>query len=125
MLGPQWEELLVTVPLSRTELMLRAIRDHLADALSTLPNLLQRQNKAAIHFYVANLSNMRKHLYPKLLEAYKNWKQHQNDTLFYDEIRDDQQHWQILCQEICQQFSPDHINGEIKALEDLIENRRL
>lgn len=125
LLGPQWEELLVSLPLARTELMLRAIRDHLADAISTLPRLLQRQNKAAIHFYIANLSNMRKHLYPKLLEAYQNWKQHQNDELFYAEIRDDQHHWQALCQTICQQFSADNIAGEINALEDLIESRRL
>ena len=105
--------------------MLRAVRDHYADALSTLPKLMQRQNKAAIHFYVANLSNMRKHLYPKLLQAYRHWQQHQQDELFYDEIAQDQQHWQRLTEEICQQFSPQTVTTEIKALEDLIDNRRL
>lgn len=124
-LGPQWQALLSHIPLARTELMLRAIRDHLADAISTLPKLMQRQNKAAIHFYIANLSNMRKHLYPKLLRVYQDWKKHQNDELFFDEICDDRQHWQDLCQSICQQFNPDTITASIKDLEDLIESRCL
>ena len=47
LLGPQWEHLLTNIP-ARTELILRAVRDHYADALSTLPKLFQRQNKAAI-----------------------------------------------------------------------------
>lgn len=125
LLGPQWQELLISIPLARTELMLRAVRDHHADALSTLPKLLQRENKAAIHFYVANLSNLRKDLYPKLICVYNDWKRHQNDAQFYDEIKQDQQHWQALTQKICQQFSPGTITNEIKALEDLIESHRL
>lgn len=125
LLGSQWEELLINIPLARTELMLRAVRDHYADALSTLPKLMQRQNKAAIHFYIANLSNMRKHLYPRLLNVYRDWQQHQQDEVFYDEIAQDQQHWQRLTEDICQQFSPQTVQTEIKALEDLIESRRL
>jgi len=125
LLGSQWQDLLISIPLARTELMLRAVRDHLADALSTLPKLLQRDNKAAIHFYIANLSNLRKDLYPKLVRVYVDWKQHQNNALFYDEIKQDAQHWQMLLQQICQMFSPDTVNNEIKVLEDLIESRRL
>jgi hypothetical protein len=124
-LGPEWEELLVNIPLARTELLLRAVRDHYADAISTLPRLLQRQNKAAIHFYVANLSNLRKHLYPKLLQAYQDWKQHQNDELLYQHIEADQQHWHALATDICQQFSPHSVSEQLKAVEDLIEQRRL
>jgi len=124
LLGEQWEDLLMNIP-ARTELMLRAVRDHYADALSTLPKLIQRQNKAAIHFYIANLSNMRKHLYPKLLNAYRDWKQHQQDAQFYDEIMPDQLHWQQLTEEICQKFPPRCVATEIKTLEDMIENRRL
>lgn len=125
LLGPQWQELLIRMPLARTELLLRAVRDHLADALSTLPGLFQRENPAAIHFYIANLSNLRKDLYPKLIRVYNDWKRHQNDALFYDEIVQDQQHWQSLAQKICQPLSQNTDPAEIKALEDLIESHRL
>ena len=40
-LGDAWEELLLQLPHSKLALMLRAIRDHFADSLSTLPTLLE------------------------------------------------------------------------------------
>ena len=60
-------------PRSRLELMARAVRDHLADALSTLPSLIERAHPPSLHFYFANLSGMRKQIYPALLNAYQHW----------------------------------------------------
>jgi hypothetical protein len=74
LLGPDWEELLAALDHGKAEIMLRAVRDHLADALSTLPALLERINPAALHFYVANLSAMRKELAPGLMNAYERWR---------------------------------------------------
>ena len=74
LLGPEWEELLAALDHGKAEIMLRAVRDHLADALSTLPALLERINPAALHFYVANLSAMRRELFPGLVSAYERWR---------------------------------------------------
>ena len=79
-LGNAWEELLVKLPHSKAELMLRAVRDHLADSISTFPSLIEEQNEASIHFYMGNLNNMRKHLYPSLQEAYQQWRDHVRKT---------------------------------------------
>jgi len=72
-LGPDWETLLAELGQSRSEIMLRAVRDHLADAVSTLPGLLSEPDPAVMHGYFAGLSNMRKELYPQLLAAYDTW----------------------------------------------------
>jgi len=73
LLGTEWEDMLAALGHSKEEIMLRAVRDHLADALSTLPGLLAGRNPASLHFYIANLSNMRKELFPQLLAAYEIW----------------------------------------------------
>lgn len=70
-LDDYWATMLNTLPRSRTEFMARAVRDHLADALSTLPKLLYQEDVASLHFYMANLIGMRKELFPSLLEAYE------------------------------------------------------
>ena len=46
-LGDAWGEMLTSLPRSRAEIMARAVRDHLADALSTLPGLLQENRVAS------------------------------------------------------------------------------
>ena len=72
-LGEAWGEMLTSLPRSRAEIMVRAVRDHLADALSTLPGLLQENRGASLHFYMANLTAMRKELFPSFAHAYKIW----------------------------------------------------
>jgi len=72
-LGDAWEELLLSLPRSRSEFLLRAARDNLADCLSTLPTLIERDNQAALHFYFANFTGMRKEIFPSALAAYHDW----------------------------------------------------
>lgn len=55
------------------ELMMRAVRDHLADCISTLPALLERGRPASVHFYIGNLSHLRKEMFPGLQIAYQRW----------------------------------------------------
>jgi hypothetical protein len=73
-----WGEMLIDLSQTPAELMARAVRDHLADCLVTLPSLLDRleasAEPAALHFYVGNLTNMRKAVFPALTEAYEAWR---------------------------------------------------
>jgi hypothetical protein len=75
LLGPDWEAMLAALP-RRAEIMARAVRDLLADCLSTLPRLLDERNVGALHFYFANFSGMRKHLFPQLASAYRRGIEH-------------------------------------------------
>jgi hypothetical protein len=78
MLGEPWHALLASLP-RKTEIMARAVRDLLADCLSTLPALLERRQHAALHFYFANFSGMRRHLFPEAMAAYRHWAEHHDD----------------------------------------------
>lgn len=72
-LGPDWDRMVLDVAETPAEIMARAVRDHLADCLVTLPTLAQMDDPASLHFYVGNLTAMRKEVFPALLSAYQGW----------------------------------------------------
>jgi hypothetical protein len=43
-----------------------------------LPRLLDEQRVGALHFYFANFSGMRKHLFPQLASAYRRGVEHRD-----------------------------------------------
>jgi len=71
--GDAWGEMLITFAHSRTEIVARAVKDLAADCMMTLPSLIAENRLSSIHFYFANFSDMRKELFPELLEAYREW----------------------------------------------------
>ncbi len=73
LLGDTWNEMLFALCDTPAELMARAVRDHLADCMYTLPELVRQGQKASIHFYLGNLNNMRKMIFPGLGGAYQEW----------------------------------------------------
>ena len=73
MLGERWSTMLVSISRRKVEIVARAVRDHLADCLSTLPTLLERGADCSLYFYFANLDGMRKELFPLLQQAYQDW----------------------------------------------------
>jgi len=123
-LGEAWEMLLLNLPHSKAEIMLRAVRDHLADALSTLPALLQRRQTASIHFYFANLNSMRKYLYPTLMAAYEAWCQGKEFSFLRKQMLTGKAHWQALCEEILF-LTNSKENTDATLIEQRIEDSRL
>jgi hypothetical protein len=104
LLGSEWESMLASLSHSKAEIMVRAVRDHLADALSTLPGLLADMNIASLHFYMANMSNMRKELAPKLVAAYEIWAL-SGDTQDFEELaKESAAHWQELAEKILELY---------------------
>jgi hypothetical protein len=99
-LGEDWEQMLANLPRSQAELMARAVRDHLADALSTLPELIKTSAAAQIHFYFANLSSLRKIIFPSLMQAYKEWHSSQNDSGIRALIQQSLRHWRNTAQQM-------------------------
>ncbi len=97
-LGEEWKVMLASMQHSKAEIMLRAVRDNLADALSTLPGLLQDAETASMHFYTANMSNMRKELFPGFVSAYESWTV-AGDTRELEQLVDKAAaHWQSLAE---------------------------
>ena len=92
-LGAEWEHLLMSLTRRRTEVFVRAVRDHLADCLVTLPVLLDREARAALHFWFANLQGMRRALFPAIVAAYPSWHGHGSAEALRTAAAAGAQHW--------------------------------
>jgi hypothetical protein len=99
LLGEAWPRLLGDLARSKAEIMVRAVRDLLADCLSTLPGLLQRESPAALHFFFGNFTGMRRQLFPEALDSYRRWVE--GDTRALAQLAaDGAGRWQGVAQQI-------------------------
>ncbi len=94
LLGARWEEMLAHTPRSKAELLLRSVRDHLADCLSTLPALVKNKNDVSIHFFVANLTSLRKEIFPQMMRAYESWVETGDYEVLAQAAIEGETHWQ-------------------------------
>jgi len=99
-LGAAWEEMLFTLDDRRAEIVARAVRDNLADCLSTLPALLERDARASLHFWFSHLDGMRRELFPALAAAYAAWRDSGSDSLLADTIRAGAAHWERVARDL-------------------------
>ena len=124
LLGDAWQEMIQAFPRSRLEIMARAVRDHLADALSTLPSLIEQANPPSIHFYFANLSGIRKQIYPALMDAYQHWITYNNDAHLKQQIATGREHWLQVARELLQ-LHDSRVKNAWQNMESLIEAKQL
>jgi hypothetical protein len=66
-LGPDWERMLADAADRQTEVVLRAVRDLLADCLVTLPALASRAAFGSLHFWYMNFDGARRALAPEFV----------------------------------------------------------
>ncbi len=121
-----WQEMMNHISFTQAEIMARAVRDHFADTLQTLPALLDnnasdKDQQASLHFYFANLTNMRKHLFPSLMTAYRQWREQGNIEPLHECVDQGRQHWRKLARDVLdlhQQTSADrkHLARQIESL---------
>lgn len=123
-LGEGWKEMLGSFPRSRLELMARAVRDHMADSLSTLPTLIARQHPPSLHFYFANLSGMRREIYPALFQAYDQWVQYGDTSELQRQIDTGLGHWTRLATELVH-IHESRVKTAWQEMESLIERKAL
>lgn len=124
LLGKRWNELLYTLPHSKASIMLRAIRDHLADSLTTLPALLEKNSAPSWHFYFGNLNNMRKDLFPSIIKGYDEWNETGSLSKLAEVINQSQAHWLNLCEQILQ-TEQTVLKEQQLEIQNIIENYRL
>lgn len=93
MLGGEWKDMVLSMAGHRGELVARAIRDHLADSLTTLPGLLQDNDTARLHYYFANFVDIRRGIWPGLRKAYQQWSTTGSSAALADEIGNGKEFW--------------------------------
>ena len=119
-----WHKMMSELSFTQAEIMARAVRDHYADTISTLPVLIEKQQDASIHFYIANLTNMRKHIFPSLLNTYANWLENKDYTKFDALIDKSQSHWKKLSEQILALFEQYGENSK-QHIEELVNKNSL
>lgn len=72
-LGGGWSAMRMGLQQRRTDLLVRAVRDHIADLEVTLPTLVGQREGPALHFWFANFEGHRERLFPSLARAYLAW----------------------------------------------------
>jgi hypothetical protein len=92
-LGAAWKEMMVNLSSRREETFARAVRDNLADCLSTLPALLEQGAGCSLHFYFANLDGMRRALFPSLAQAYRHWREQGDLKRLRTAVAGGREHW--------------------------------
>lgn len=123
-LGDDWEAMLASLPHSQAELLVRSIRDNLADSLSTLPRLLEDAEPARIHFYFANMSNLRKVIFPSIMSAYQEWLKHGDKSPLTKLLNKSEKHWTNLAQQCLKLFNK-HGDNSAPHIESTIKNHYL
>ena len=93
LLGEAWSEMALSVARTRGELAARAVRDLLADCLSTLPGLLERGDMAALHFHFATFDAPRRQLFPQALEAYEHFLRYGALDRLWQVVREGKERW--------------------------------
>jgi hypothetical protein len=92
-LGEQWPAMMLGLLGSKAELLARAVRDNLADSLYTLPFLIKQGNEASLHFYFANLTSLRKQIFPSAVQAYQHWSETSDLSCLSDLAQQSVDHW--------------------------------
>jgi hypothetical protein len=93
LLGAVWRELVASFTGRRAEILARAVRDNLADCLSTLPRLIESNAVCSIHFYFANFEGLRSALFPLLAQAYGRWRETGNADALRGAAQAGSVHW--------------------------------
>lgn len=93
LLGESWRRMVSSFQQRRSELIARAVRDNLADCLSTLPELLNSAKPCSLHFYFSNFEGMRRTLFPSLVAAYDHWLQSGETVKLENVIASGKDYW--------------------------------
>ncbi len=120
LLGDAWHELLRLVARTKAEPIARAVRDLLADCLSTLPGLLTRSNLPALHFYFATFDAPRRQLFPQAMLAYEHFLKHGDLDRLAQVTRDGKDRWLAVARNLLAQCESDAA-GCRAAIEALLD----
>jgi len=100
LLGPDWATMIASFTSRRPELLARAVRDNLADCLSTLPALIESESWASLHFWFANFDGLRRELFPRMVTAYEAWLMSRDPAPLIDVAVAGRSHWRAIGQEL-------------------------
>ncbi len=112
LLGDSWREMISSFRLRRCELIARAVRDNLADCLSTLPKLITRGDICSLHFYFSNFEGIQRSLFPSLAVAYEHWQTSGNLTELLKVAESGREYWLTIARQLLTTWINNPANAE-------------
>ncbi len=98
-LGMVWEERIACSRQRRAEILMRAVRDNLADCLVTLPTLIEREAWSSLWFWFSNFDGMRRELWPALA-AFDYAKVGADRTALVEIVHRGVAHWEAVARRL-------------------------
>lgn len=111
-LGPSWRDMLMSFSSRRAIFMARSVRDNLADCLSTLPELIRREQTCSLHFYFSNLDGLRRTLFPQLVSAYEHWRDCGDASKLLAAVEAGRTHWHAAANQLLSTWQADPQGAE-------------
>ena len=111
LLGAQWQAMVMAVARTKAEPYARAVRDLLADCLSTLPTLIERGNLPALHFYFATFDAQRRELFPQALRAYAYFLKHGELKQLHQAADEGKAYWLAAARSLLAQHATESVAG--------------
>lgn len=108
-LEPGWAALRLQVQDRRTTLLLRAVRDLVADCRVTLPALLDRGEAGPMHFWGASFEGHRATLHPALRAGYRAWAAGEGDAALRAACHEGDTRFGALARELLVLATPDAV----------------
>jgi hypothetical protein len=93
MIGEGWQLVVKDIKNPVQELKVRAVRDNLADCMTSLPALLALEDRISIDFYYANMTPLRREMFPSFCEAYRIAKSHGDYRNLSRVVARGRKHW--------------------------------
>ncbi len=114
LIGDAWQSLLAQVENPLIEWKIRAVRDHLADCLAALPACIALENWPSVDFFYANMTPVRKELFPSFCEVYQGVRHDGNYHPLASVISRAGKHWLQVSREL-PRCSPERLTNYLDA----------
>ena len=118
-LGSDWHEMLGQMARSRSELIVRTVKDILADMLTTLPKLIKKDARPSLYFYFANQSPLCKHLFPSLGQAAQEWDKSGDSGPLLSLVERARTHWLACGKQILVHFKKNRTQDFSQDIEKI------
>ncbi len=110
LIGDGWQSMLRRTDDPLTELKIRAVRDILADCLASLPACVTLENWPSLDFYYANMTPLRRELFPGFCNAYRAARASGHYRSLAPVIASAREHWLAVSRQL-PRCAPDALDG--------------
>lgn len=100
LIGEGWRNVIKNTKDPIHELKLRAVRDNLADCVTSLPAFLSLRDQISLDFYYANMTPLRREMFPSFCAAYQSAKSVGDYRKLRNVVVQGRKHWLKMSREL-------------------------